>query len=73
MISMPAKINLEEGTWIRLKPAAPLHLRKFASSPAQIVKRINRQLFLRGQQDFQISIAVALKHFEPAPNLKISQ
>ena len=68
-----AKTKLTEGTWLILKPSAPQNLQPFGAGPFQVVKKIKRQVFLRGQQDLKVSVALTLKHFDLAPNLKISE
>lgn len=72
-ISTLANTRFIEGSWLVLKSSAPLYLRCFGAGPFQIIKRIKRRLFLRGQQDFQLTVADALKYFDPAPDIKISR
>lgn len=71
----PVNTKLAEGSWLVLKssPEPPFKLRVFGLGPFLVVKRINRELALRGQQDFRITVAHALLYFESAPNLKISR
>jgi hypothetical protein len=71
-MSTPVNIKLTSGTWLTIKSTAPTHLKKFIG-PFVVLKRLNRQMFLRGQQDIQVSVVLTLKHFDIAPSLKISE
>ncbi|MHA2279592.1 MAG: hypothetical protein ACXAC5_01690 [Promethearchaeota archaeon] len=66
---MSASFKFTEGMWVIFKPGIPSSLKVFGRGPFQIVKilRPQRTIFLRGQQDFQISFARALKWLERCP------
>lgn len=69
-----AKIKLTEGTWLTLRSpsTAPHYLRTLtAGLPVQVVKRVKREMFLRGQREFQLSVANILVHFDLALSLKL--
>ena len=72
-MSTPAKIKLLEGSWLVLKSAAPLFLQVFGTGPFVVRKRLERELILRGQQDFHVTHAEALKFYDLAPDLKIAR
>ena len=63
--------KLRKGIWLIVKPTAPSYLRVHIDGPVQVIKKVNKVMFLRGQQDFKATIPEVLKHFDQAPDLKI--
>jgi hypothetical protein len=66
---MSGNFKFAQGMRVILKGGAPKSLTIFGSGPFEIVRILKPQrlIFLRGQQDFQISFARALKWLDICP------